>query len=63
MAKCITEKKLKYFSDKYKKIINLGKLYQLSKSVENVLARPLTPNSGKSTEKYWSFWIATLKRL
>ena len=59
---CITEKELNYFSYKYKKITNLGKLYlllkihkrfllpKIHKRLENVPGRPVVSNCGTPTQ-------------
>lgn len=53
----ITEKALKYFTQKYKKTTNFGKMYLLSqrskihKSLVKVPGRPVVSNCGISTEK------------
>ena len=55
---CITEKELKYFSYKYKKITNLGKLYLLPKiheRLENVSGRPVISNCDTPAEKVSEF--------
>ena len=63
-SRCITEKKLKYFSYEYEKIMNLGKLYLLPKiheRLENVLGRPVISNCGTPTEKVSDFLDYHLK--
>ena len=61
---CITEKELKYFSYKYKKITNLGMLYihpKIHKRLENVPGRPVISNCGTPTEKVSEFLDYHLK--
>ena len=50
----ISEKQFKYFTYKYKKVTNLGKLYllpKIHKRLANVPGRPVISNHGTSTEK------------
>ena len=64
--KCITEKELKYFSYKLKKITKLGKLYllpKIHKRLSNVPGRPVISNCGTPTEKASEFLDFYLKPL
>ena len=64
--KCITEKKLKYFSYQFKKTTNLGKLYllpKISERLSNVPGRPVISNCGTPTEKASEFLDFYLKSL
>ena len=50
----LSEKQLNYYSLKYKKACNLGKLYlllKIHKRLHNVQGRLVTSNCGTSTEK------------
>ena len=54
----ITEKELKYFTIKFKKATNLGKLYllpKIHKRLENVPDRPVISNCGTPVEKVSEF--------
>ena len=56
--KLITEKELKYFTYKYKKATNFGKMYlllKIHKRLFNVLGRPVISNCGTPTEKASEF--------
>ena len=60
----ITEKELKYFTIKFKKATNLGKLYLLPKiykHLENVRGRPVISICGTPTEKVSEFLESELK--
>ena len=64
--KCITEKELKSFSYKLKKITKLGKLYllpKIHKRLSNVPGRPVISNCGTPTEKASEFLDFYLKPL
>ena len=61
---CITERELKYFNYKYKKITNLGKLYLLLKDhkrLENLPGRPVISYCGMPNEKISEFLDYHLK--
>ena len=50
----IAEKELKFFTYKYKKACNLGKMYllpKIRKRLSDVPGRPVIPNCGMPTEK------------
>ena len=52
--KVITEEELKYFTYKYKKATNFGKMYllpKIHKHLVNVPSRPVISNCGTPTEK------------
>lgn len=60
--KCISKEECKYFSCSFKKPLNLGKLYFLSKidkKLYDVLDRPVISNCGTPTEKCKNAWITT----
>ena len=54
----LSEKQLNYYSFKYKKACNLGKVYllpKIHKRLYNVPGRPVIPNCGTPTEKALEF--------
>ena len=53
--RCISEKKLKYFSYEFKKTSNLGKLPKIHKRLSDVPGRPVILNCGARTEKVPEF--------
>ena len=56
--KLITEEELKYFTYKYKKATNFGKMYllpKINKVLLNVSGRPVISNCGTPTEKASEF--------
>ena len=60
----ILEKELKYFSFKYKKATNLGKLFllpKIHKRLKNVPSRSVISNCGTPTEKASEFLDHHLK--
>ena len=60
----ITEKRLKYFTIDFKKVINLGKLYllpKIHKRLFEVPGRPVISNYGTTTEKVSEFLVSELK--
>ena len=60
----ISDKEMKYFMYKYKKVTNLGKLYPLSKihkRLYNVPGRPVISNCGTPTDKVSEFLDHHLK--
>ena len=60
----ISKKQLKYFTYKYKKTTNLGKLYllpKIHKRLSDVLGRPVISNCGTPTEKVSEFLDYQLK--
>ena len=64
--KLITKEKLKYFTYKYKKATNSGKMYLLSKihqRLVNVPGRPVISNCGTPTEKASEFLDHHLQRI
>ena len=63
---CITDKNLKYFTYKYKKVCNLGKLYllpKIHKRLSEVPVRPVISNCGAPTEKVSEFLDFHLKSI
>ena len=62
----INEKKFMYFTYKYKKISNLGKLYlflKTGKRLHEMPGRPLISNCGISREKISEFLDSQLKTI
>ena len=62
----LSEKQLNYYSFKYKKVCNLGKLYllpKIHKSLYNVPGRPVISNCGTPTEKASEFLDNHLKSI
>ena len=60
----ITKKELKYFTYKYQKATNLGKMYllpEIRKRLSNVLGRPVISKCGTPTEKVSAFLDFQLK--
>ena len=60
----ITEKELKYFTYKYQKATNLGKMYllpKIHKRLSNVPSRPVISSCGTSTKKISEFLDFQLK--
>ena len=53
--KLIAEEELKYFTYKYKKATNFGKIYLLHKRLVNVTGYPVISNCGTATEKASEF--------
>ena len=54
----LTESQMKYFTYKFKKATNFGKLYllpKIHKMLHNVPGRPVISNCGSPTEKYSEF--------
>ena len=62
----LSEKQLNYYSFKYKKACNLGKLYllrKIHKRLYNVPGRPVTSNCGTPTKKASEFLENNLKSI
>ena len=60
----LTRKQLHYYSYKYKKTCNLGKLYllpKINKSLYNVPGQPVISSCGRTTEKASEFLDSQLK--